>query len=609
MSKSVVTGVGVRQVPGNRQNSILHLADHVAVALAFGLVTALIEVLVVVYRWVVQDTFAWTGQGVFWMVPLYYGGLFLVLGSVTGLVSLGIQRLFRREPSLGLTAGTACALAAFALLFLIFGYSFATVALVLLSLGLGAQTGRWAGRNPPRAAGLMRRTALTAAVAIVLVAGAHVVIDRIQRSSAESAMPPAPAGAPNVLLIILDTVRAASFSLYGYDRPTTPGLEAWAGRGTVFERAIAPSSWTLPTHASIFTGKWPHLLSANWLTPLDERYPTLAERLRDSGYRTGGFVANLYYTTGESGLDRGFTTYRDYLTSPGQFRLSTALAQWIRQRHSRPGPSKRWHARKHGEMVTGEFLEWVARDTTRPFFAFLNYFDAHSRYRATPPWKERFAMEENDGHGRYDASIAYLDSEIDSLLSRLERTGNLEHTLVILTGDHGELFGEHGLEEHGNSLYDRSLHVPLILWYPGVIPEGGRIAATVSLRDLGSTIMDLAGLGDSSFPGTSLRHLWSGESPDTSAGTAYSEIRQGLNSPPNEPVSNGDMYSLYEGSLQYILNGDGTFELYDVAIDSGGLRNLAGDSTWRARAASMYESLVRVSSLPFPDQPPEASAK
>src|SRR5262249_43485980 len=123
--------------------------------------------------------------------------------------------------------------------------------------------------------------------------------------------PPAPA-ARNVLLLVWDTVRAQNLSLHGYSRRTTPNLQRLAARGVQFRHAFATAPWTLPSHASLFTGRWPHELSANWKTPLDEQVPTLAGRLSSRGYDTAGFVANLDFCSRETGLGRGFVHYEDY---------------------------------------------------------------------------------------------------------------------------------------------------------------------------------------------------------------------------------------------------------------------------------------------------------
>src|SRR5262249_1413595 len=128
--------------------------------------------------------------------------------------------------------------------------------------------------------------------------------------------PAPPRGAKNVLLIVLDTVRAQSLSLYGYSRDTTPNLRRIAARGVRFDQALSTAPWTAPSHASMFTGRWPHELSIGWSRPLDATHPTLAEFLSARGYKTAGFVANTTYCSYETGLDRGFARYDDYDVTP-----------------------------------------------------------------------------------------------------------------------------------------------------------------------------------------------------------------------------------------------------------------------------------------------------
>ena len=200
---------------------------------------------------------------------------------------------------------------------------------------------------------------------------------------------------------MLDTVAAEHLSLHGYKRPTSPTIDELAARGIRFDRAQATSSWTLPSHASMFTGRWPHELSAGWLTPLDGTYPTLAEFLGSRGYATAGFVANYSYCASDSGLARGFAAYQDYIF-PRLTAFKTAalvdrsvdglqaVERFLEDRLDIDifeGAGERlWRLfnadRKEAAVVNREFLDWLSRrrQPERPFFAFLNYFDAHSPY-------------------------------------------------------------------------------------------------------------------------------------------------------------------------------------------------------------------------------------
>ncbi|MGH7505526.1 MAG: sulfatase [Longimicrobiales bacterium] len=418
------------------------------------------------------------------------------------------------------------------------------------------------------------------------------------RRRAFAALPGADAGAPNVLLIILDTVRAASLSLYGYGRPTTPNLERLAARGVVFERALATSPWTLPSHGTLFTGRYPHELSANWKTALGERYPTLAEVLAGRGYVTAGFVANPFYGSYEYGLDRGFVHYEDFVVSLGQTLNSASLGAFVLA--GRPGFSHNFFrrvlhnyeylGRKKADDITADFLDWLGAGRDRPYFAFLNYMDAHVPYTPPRDLAERFGVrpplplvdritgdrssltEEERRAGdhdrnRYDASIASLDRELGALFDELDRRGALDNTLVVITSDHGEHLGEKGIYGHANSLYMQNLHVPLMLWQPDRVPEGGaRIADIVSLRSLPATILDLIGADDETrIPGESLAGLW--QSAHAPSDPLLASVRKGINVREDLPIAKGDLYALVAGARHYIRNPDGSEELYDLAAD------------------------------------------
>ena len=223
----------------------------------------------------------------------------------------------------------------------------------------------------------------------------------------EDSRPLPPSDSPNVLLLVLDTVRADRMSLYGYERRTTPVLERLAERGIRFDEARATAPWTLPSHASFFTGRWPHELDVQWLTPLRGNFPTLSEYLGSRGYATAGFVANTLYCSYETGLDRGFTHYDDYVLE----KLMPLRTAWLVDHFMQlvsdlgvyvgrtldVGPfrpmQESWIAslfvvdrRKDAGSVQREFVHWLSqrRKPARPFFAFLNFYDAHAPYVLPP---------------------------------------------------------------------------------------------------------------------------------------------------------------------------------------------------------------------------------
>jgi arylsulfatase A-like enzyme len=484
------------------------------------------------------------------------------------------------------------------------------------------------------APGLRRRLlhSFPALFVLVVVLAGWTVGGEWLRERRESGRPSPPGDAPNVLLITLDTVRADRLSLYGYERPTTPVLERLAKEGVRFDEARATAPWTVPSHASIFTARWPHDLGVSWDTPLDGKFPTLAEYLGSRGYATAGFVANTMECSYDRGLSRGFTHYEDYgLEHLLSFRTAWLVDHFLQLvsdvgvlagRAFDIGPFRpmqdswvsrlfiRW-PRKDAGSINHAFIDWLSRrrEPKRPFFAFLNYFDAHAPYVLPTGAAYRFGMvprrladfiflmeywETIDklklrpglrdlARDSYDNCVAYLDRRLGDLLDELQRRGVLDQTLVVLTADHGEGLGEHALFDHGESLYRPEIRVPLLI----VLPAGRRstsvVRETVSLRDLPATIVDLAGLGPASpFPGRSLAHLWRGPSPragSVESDGAISELPKPNPYDPNHgrsPAHRGSLISLAQGDFVYIRNeGDGTEELFNERDDPGESRNLA----------------------------------
>ena len=262
------------------------------------------------------------------------------------------------------------------------------LATLLLAGGAARVVGPWFAR-PDSGFRRFARYSMPVFLAVV-IAVAILSLQRQARveSAAAAHLPAAPAGADNVLLIVMDTVRAQSLSLYGYSRDTSPQLSRWAKRGVRFDRALAPASWTLPSHCSIMTGQWPSTLGAHWQSKLDPAYPTLAEFLASRGYRTAGFAANTYWCSYESGMDRGFAHYEDYPLTAQTMLGSTMTGRYLLESIARlvDFPSMKWirGQSRDAAAVNGAFLDWLARTgpTGRPFFAFLNYMDAHEPFLA-----------------------------------------------------------------------------------------------------------------------------------------------------------------------------------------------------------------------------------
>ena len=332
----------------------------------------------------------------------------------------------------------------------------------------------------------------------------------------------------NVLLVVMDTVRADRLSLYGYGRETTPNLRRFAARASVRPgQSTAP--WTLPSHASMFTGLWPHQTGVSESRPLDSACPTIAEFLAGRGYLTAGFIANTYFCNSWYGLGRGFSHYEDFynedlVVSASETLRSSALGRGlVRLARLRAGD----RMRKTAAEINRDFLDWLGgQEAGRPFFAFLNYFDAHSPYvvpgdcdrhfgrRPENPaelmvlqdWENRPKQHVPDGEATlvsdaYDDCIGYIDSQIGKLMDELEGRGLLDNTLVVITSDHGEEMGEHGLFGHGRSLYSQEVRVPLLVLAPGGSAAGRVVGEPVSLRDLPATFVEVLGRPGLAVPG------------------------------------------------------------------------------------------------------------
>jgi arylsulfatase A-like enzyme len=282
----------------------------------------------------------------------------------------------------------------------------------------------------------------------------------------------------------------------------------------------------------------------------------------------------MLYTGRESGLSRGFIHYEDYHLTLRQLRLSSGIGQFLTQLRSWDSARRYWD-RKLAETVIDEFLGWLDATSRRPFFAFLNYMDAHEPYRDVAKFRGKFKGPTKIA-SRYEAGIAALDEQLDVLFSALEGRGLMENTIVVITADHGELVGEHGLDSHGKALYRELLEVPLLMWGPG-IPGNLRVRPPVTLRDLPATIADVAVAGGARFPGHSLAAYWR---DGISTSPIISRVTRPRNLVGDPPVRAGTMASLVDGSLQYIRLGDGTEELYNLELDPRQETNLSRDASY-----------------------------
>ena len=390
-------------------------------------------------------------------------------------------------------------------------------------------------------------------------------------------------GSPDVLLIIMDAVGANHLSTYGYGRTTSPYLTELASRGLLFEKAVAPSSWTLPSHASMLTGRLPTEHQAgeyNWR--LDGRFPTLAEVFQHAGYRTAGFSGNTLLFNRRVGLARGYLHFED--GSLLERLLQTTLGERIQTRLVRANIIDDLAGRQDAREINRRFLRWM-RHGSAPFFVTINYFDAHEPLLPPPSYFHRFSTlraplkgqynwpgdiqlppdQVKDEVDAYDASIAYMDEQISDLFKQLGAAGLLKNTIVVVTSDHGQEFQEHGFMFHGKGLYWDLLHAPLLISWPGHLPAGERIPTPVALQSLPATLLTMAGVSNDPFPGPSLTELWAAPEVAQTWPAPISELAE--MGKPRFPSYYGPMKSVVTPQWHYVQGGKSGQELYACCDD------------------------------------------
>jgi arylsulfatase A-like enzyme len=427
---------------------------------------------------------------------------------------------------------------------------------------------------------------------------------------AMAALPGIAPDAPNVVLVILDAVRADHLSCYGYNRATSPTIDRLAKEGALFETAISPSSWTLPSHASIMTGTYPHIHQTDKSTDeLPPGFSTLAWALREQGYRTAAFSANRFYFSRRNGLGQGFIRFGDFFLSPSDAMFQVHWVQAVQGFAVHRGWVHSFLGRQTAEEINRAALQWID-ENHRPFFLALNYFDAHDPYVPPQPWRHRFSKKLDPG-GRinigenllpkltpaqlqdemdaYDGAIAYEDHQLARLLEDLDRRGLLRNTLVVVTADHGEVFGVHGLFDHANALYFPLIHVPLVFAWPGYVPAGARVAQPVSTKDIAATILGLLGQ-PADLPGDSLEALWRPGADPSGWPLPIAELAA-MQIDPRFPDYYGPLKTIVSPEAQYIVDPREGALLYDWKHDPKEVRNLVHDPQYQGLAAMLGEEL------------------
>lgn len=477
------------------------------------------------------------------------------------------------------------------------GLFLVTASISLYTLPLVELGRRW-GVAPPRVNAPNRWKIATAAglwSAMAACLSAAALAEKPDRVAYGSGA--AKSGGPNVLLIVLDTVRKDHLSAYGYSRQTTPNLDAFARKAWRFDNAYATAPYTLSSHASVFTGQLPREHGARrrsfaaWSgpsrlppgvtdIPLSAESVTLAEDLRTRGYATAGIVANTIYLQPWTGLDQGFDHYD---SRHGRTYGYVPIALPLVKRLGLAGATERldYRVQRSARTIIDQAIDWLASNRGK-FFLFLNLMDAHFPYEVPAPIGEKsFAPASDIGSVQkglrslspsehdalvqgYDSSIEFMDRELQRLFSVLDTRGALQDTIVIVTSDHGELFGEHGLLFHSHSVYEEVLRVPLLIKAPNV--EAAVLSDRTSLADLRGWLLDTIDGKDPNPPGSQP------EKPRMLAEFWYNDPRRfGV---PYQRAVYGDNFKIIQSAHR--------IELFNLGRDPGELTDLADTSTGEA---------------------------
>ena len=524
-----------------------------------------------------------------WFGPAFYGTLYGATGCLVAVPALR----WRRVPWDSGLAFFLGALSAFLALTLL-GRVLADWSAASLAIGVSSVWTRRYHRDREGWTSRIRRSLPYLALAVLVALVTTVGLAGVRERAAMARLPAGGPGRPNVLLIVLDTVRGDHLSTLGYPRRTTPNLDRLAAESLVFEAAYANSSWTLPTHASLMTGTDFHRHRAGQLRRpyLDGRWSTLAETLGDSGYATGGFVANTFWCGRPTGLARGFIHYEDFYGSFEDAVARTVLGRRLYYDLLPHFAVVDIPGRKRAADLNRALLSWLDGLEGRPFFAFVNYLDAHGPYLPPPGFRGRFARDSIQPYqdsdeieigaltgdielpplserramiDAYDESLLYLDSQLGRLFDELESRGLLDDTLIVVTSDHGESWGEHGFMYHGHSAYYEQIYVPLMFRYPPRL-ETERSPHPVSSIHVPATVLDLLDLPPS-LPGKSLLQ--------PSSEPVLIEVYRRSKVPASWPTSRGWVRALVTDRWHYIRHESGQEELYDVVGDPEELHDLA----------------------------------
>ncbi len=435
---------------------------------------------------------------------------------------------------------------------------------------------------------------------------------------------------PNILLVVLDATRADACSCYGASQPTTPSLDRLAAEGTLYEQAIAPAPWTLPSFASLFTGYYPNQLGIYEQRRLPPSVPTLASILSEEGYASFAISGNSWMSTAfrqgrgyqhfnklwqilQTAEDVNEVAVLDEVHRDSS-RVRALLSRWSQGNPARNIANTAYNSlwafrRDYGaRRILRPFRLWT-RAQASPWFAFVHYMEAHLEYKPPATWRRRFvrnmdaarellkedqtrlAWRHMAGVERlsveklaawrdlYIAEVAYNDWHLGELIRALEQDESLDQTAVIVTADHGESLGEHGLLSHQYGVYDTLIRVPLVIRYPPLFAAGARVAGQVQMMDIFATILALAGVAAQPAPSRPLPPLSPEARPFAIAQygaprVPHSALLRRFGLQPQDVPQRG-FTALRDDEHKLIVSSDGQAELYAWREDPGEESDLA----------------------------------
>lgn len=449
---------------------------------------------------------------------------------------------------------------------------------------------------------------------------------------------------PNIVLIVLDTLRADHVGCYSYHRDTTPNIDRFSRESTLFSHAYAPSYWTLPSHASLFTGLYPSEHGTSHRTMyLDESHRTLAQELKDIGYSTLSISSNLFIRP-EFGMTRGFDVAENpkdlpyysttdlrkiFKDNKGKNIFIPFLKELRNSNHkggdilnflysiykrNRPSRKSEWCGRAN--QLFQRLKAHSARIENQPFFLFMNFMECHYAYSPKEEFAKRFIPDFSKEHlaigaehpwsrvanppdrsivdtlnSLYDAELAYADKYLGMIMKDLETKGLLNETMVIITSDHGELFGEKDLFGHPPSMHNKLLHVPLIVRFPKYFPEGKTVDRRVSIAGIYNCLQSILGVkfaNDSHIPSI-LPGSFEGSNEEEpvfaeTLGFQANLEKYGL----DQADFDKEIQALHLADMK-IIHHEGTFTVYDLKEDPMEERALDLDADRTEELRSAFE--------------------